>query len=55
VLTDGVKVPFLLDRKTTFAMLKADGLQNVRVLPFNRRIFLKEPPGIRPLVDGRVP
>jgi riboflavin kinase/FMN adenylyltransferase len=43
VLTDGVKVPFLLDRKTTFAMLKADGLQNVRVLPFNREFSLKSP------------
>ncbi len=43
VLTDGVKVPFLLDRKTTFNMLKADGLQNVRVLPFNREFSLKSP------------
>jgi riboflavin kinase/FMN adenylyltransferase len=43
VLTDGVKVPFLLDRKTTFEMLKADGLKNVRVLPFNREFSLKSP------------
>ena len=43
VLTDGVKVPFLLDRKTTFEMLKADGLKNVRVLPFNRDFSLKSP------------
>lgn len=43
VLMDGVKVPFLLDRKTTFELLKADGLKNVRVLPFNREFSLKSP------------
>jgi riboflavin kinase/FMN adenylyltransferase len=43
VLTDGVKVPFLLDRKTTFELLKADGLHHVRVLPFNREFSLKSP------------
>ena len=43
VLRGGARIPFLLDRKTTFALLEADGLKNVRVLPFNREFSRKSP------------